>query len=65
MIMDLNLLFPPKAKASGCCMELALGITVLDVDSWSITCIRQPNNPFSHKCSSFLGIGVHPHCPSP
>ena len=72
MILDLKLLFPPKAEAAGCCMELGLGIMVyvlgmaiLAVAAWSIAYIWQPNYPFSHKYSNFQGNSIHPHCPDP
>ena len=65
MIMDLKPLFPAKTEALACCIELALGMTIFSVAAWSIAYIKQPNDTFSHKCSNFPGISVHPHCPGP
>ena len=36
IIIDLKLLFAPNSEASGFCIELALGMAILAVDTWSI-----------------------------
>ena len=61
-ITDSKPFFPPKTEATGYCRELAWGMAILAVASCSKACIQQPYDPFSCKYSSFLGIGVFPHC---
>ena len=57
------MVFVEKAVASGYHMELAFSIAILAVVAWSITCIQQPDDPFSYKHSNSQGISVHPNCP--
>ena len=65
MIVGLKLFLPLKAEATGCCMELALGIAICAMASWSIANFQQPNNPFSHRHSKFPGKRLQPHYPGP
>ena len=46
-------------------MDLVLGITILTVATYFISCIQQPGYPHFHKHRSFPGIHVHLYCLGP
>ena len=65
LALGLKVVFIPKAKAVGCCMELALGTAISAVAAWFIAYIWQPDEPSFCKHSNFPGIGIHLHCLGP
>ena len=65
MALDLKMISLQKTIGSGYHIELALGMAILAVASWSVACIQQPKDPLSHKHSNSQKISVQSHCPGP
>ena len=65
MIKGLKMIFPLKAEAAGCFMELILVTTILSIATWFVDCIQQPKEFSFRRYSNFPGISINLHCLGP